>query len=424
VRVLVVNQYFPPDATNTAYLLGELAEDLARRHETWVLAGTPSYSPEASTFRPAGVHVVRASSTAFARASMIGRVTNYLSYLGSSLVCGTRLPRPDVVVAGTDPPLAGGLGWALASRYRTAFVQIYMDIYPDVAVALGRLNGRLAVDAWRRWNGFVRSKADRIVAIGRDMVEKLLEEGVPQAKIALIPNWADEPAASSEQARVTRGKMGWDGRFIVMHAGNAGLAQGLEVLVHAASELRDRDDIGFVLVGDGAARQRLQQLARRLDVTSIDFLPHCSKAEAEAFIGAADVHLISLAPGLKGCVVPSKVYGILAAAKPFIAAVEEGSEIARLVEEDGCGIRVDPGDGRTLARVVAHLAGRPDTSMGPKGRMLFERHYRRASATAAYMDLLETVGNSRSQGQPPERERQTPGGPAAGDRRRSTALKG
>ncbi|HEV8421416.1 MAG TPA: glycosyltransferase WbuB, partial [Actinomycetota bacterium] len=117
MRILFVNQYFPPDATNTAYLLGELCEDLARNHDVWVLAGRPSYSPEASTYRPRGVHVRHAWSTTFGRAGMAGRMLNYGSYLASALLSALRVPRPDVVVALTDPPVIGAIGLMAARRH-------------------------------------------------------------------------------------------------------------------------------------------------------------------------------------------------------------------------------------------------------------------------------------------------------------------
>src|SRR6266508_5233133 len=223
MRILFVNQYFPPDATNTAYLLGELCEDLGRTHEVWVLAGRPSYSPEASTYRPEGVHVRHAWSTAFGRAGMAGRMLNYGSYLISALLSALRVPRPDVVVALTDPPVIGVVGLMAARRHGVPFVQVYMDIYPDVGIALGRVDRPILVRLWWRLNGSIRSRAARVVAIGRDMVEKLETDGVERAKIVFLPNWADAVDTDSRDARRrARTAMGWNDRFVVMHAGNVG----------------------------------------------------------------------------------------------------------------------------------------------------------------------------------------------------------
>jgi colanic acid biosynthesis glycosyl transferase WcaI len=396
MRILFVNQYFPPDATNTAYLLGELSEDLARHHEVWVLAGRPSYNPEASTFRPTGVHLRHAWSTSFSRAGMAGRLVNYGSYLGSAALSALRLPRPDVVVALTDPPVIGAVGLMAARRHRVPFVQVYMDIYPDVGIALGRVDRPLLVRLWRSLNRSIRSRAARVVAIGRDMVEKLEAEGVERSKIALLPNWADESAADTSDALRARAARGWDDRFVVMHAGNVGLAQNLGLVVAAAERLRDRPDIQIVLLGDGAARSGLEEDARARGLSNVSFLPHVPRDEAQALIAAADLHLVSLAPGLRGCVVPSKVYGILAAAKPFVAAVERGSELDLLIEEHRCGARVDPGDDEALARMILTLRDHPDPQMGRRGRSGFEASYRRQTATSAYRTMLQEVASGRS----------------------------
>src|SRR5919198_6481114 len=204
MRILFVNQYFPPDTTNTAYLLGELCEDLARDHEVWVVAGRPSYNPEASRYRPRGIRIRRAWSTAFSRAGMGGRLLNYASYLVSSLLAALRVPRPDVVVALTDPPVIGAIALAVARRHRIPFVQVYMDIYPDVGMALGRMDHPLVVRAWRRFNRVIRSRAACVVAIGRDIIEKLEREGVDPMKAAFIPNWDEGSHVDARAARRTR----------------------------------------------------------------------------------------------------------------------------------------------------------------------------------------------------------------------------
>jgi colanic acid biosynthesis glycosyl transferase WcaI len=392
MRILFVNQYFPPDSTNTAYLLGELCEDLGRDHEVWVLAGRPSYTPEASTYRPKGVHVRHARSTAFGRAGMGARLLNYGSYLVSALLSALRVPRPDIVVALTDPPVIGAVGLMAARRHGVPFIQVYMDIYPDVAVALGRVDHPVLVRLWRRLNRSIRSRAARVVAIGRDMVEKLETDGVEQAKIVFVPNWADDiDIASRDARRRARTEIGWDGRFVVMHAGNVGLAQNLGGLIRAADLLQDRPDILVVVLGEGAARGRLEDEASARGLSNVAFMPHVPKEKAQRLISAADLHVVSLAPGLRGCVVPSKIYGILAAGRPFVAAVESDSEIDRLIQEHRCGVRVDPGDGEGLARTIRAMREHPDRQMGRRGRRAFEAKYRRETATSSYRILLEDV---------------------------------
>jgi colanic acid biosynthesis glycosyl transferase WcaI len=393
MRVLFVNQYYPPDASATAYLLGELAEDIARQHEVWVVAGRPSYNPEGSSFSPSGVHAVRSWSTTFARAGMIGRLCNYATYVLSSAFESLRVPRPDVVVAMTDPPVVGLVGLLAARRHRAPFVYVCQDVFPDVGIALKRMDAPIVVWAWRRLNGLLRRGATRVVALGRDMAEVLRSEGIPQERIVVLPNWASGARPDDGAIAEARSSAGWDGRFVVMHGGNIGLAQRLEVLVEAANLLRDRDDIRLVLLGDGAARRGLQDEVERFSLSNIEFLPYRPKADAQALLAAADLHVISLALGLLGCVVPSKLYGILALGRPFVAAVEEGSEIDRVCEETGAGIRSDPGDAKGMAIAICEFADgiQDGPDAGARGRAEFVAKYERSVATAGYLRLLESL---------------------------------
>ena len=398
MRILFLNQYFPPDVSATAYLLGELAEDLARHHEVWVVAGRPSYDPEVSTFRPQDVRIERPWSTRFAREGMAGRFANYGSFLFTSLFRAMRAPRPDVVVAMTDPPVIGLIGLLVSRRFRCPFVYICEDIFPDVGVALKRVDNPLAVWLWRRLNWLVRREADRIVAIGRDMREKLIAERVPPDKVVFIPNWANDGRVDETVRAETRRSMSWEGKFVVMHGGNVGLAQNLGVVIGAADLLQTRPAIQFVILGDGAARRRLQHEAERRALANVSFVSYRSKKEAQALLAAADLHTVTLAAGLWGCVVPSKIYGVMALGVPFVAALEKGSEVDRIIEETGAGVRVEPTDTRGLAQTIGEFVdGTRDVRLaGSRGRAEFEAKYTRQIVTERYRQLLEVASEAQT----------------------------
>ncbi len=396
MRVLLVNQYFPPDATNTAYLLAELAEDLDAAHDVRVLAGRPSYNAEAGEPPPAGVRVIRVRSTGFPRTTLAGRATNYLSFLCSALVRGMREDPPDVVISFSDPPIIGFIGALIAVRRRCRLVQVYMDIYPDVAERLGMIRSPRLAQAWRAANRWLRDRADRVVAIGDDMAGKLVAEGVAAGKIVTNPNWSGDAPPPGDVDAIRRAQ-GWEGRFVVMHAGNVGLAQGLDAVIDAAARLRDLDDVRVVFLGDGAARGRLEARVHEMGLGNVEFLPHVPKGEAFATMAAADLHLVSLVPGLKGCVVPSKTYGILAMGKPIVAAVDEGSEVDLVLRAARCGVRVEPEDAAALAAAIRELAQDPDLeAMGRRGRELFLAEYTRSRGTARYLDMLAELDPRRT----------------------------
>lgn len=391
MRILLINQYFPPDASNSAYILGELAEDLARHHEVQVLAGRPSYSAGSTTFRPERVEVVRVRSTTFDRASIVGRLVNYATFTAASALRSCRLQRPDLVVAMTDPPVVGLVGLLAARRYGCPLVQISHDVYPDIAIALGRLHSTVLVRGWRGLNAVVRSGAASIIVVGRDMSERLVAEGVDPMKIEVVPTWASAQPVDAGVRTEARRAMGWNDVFVVMHAGNAGLAQNLGVVLDAANALRDEKAILLVVLGDGAAKAGLEARAARERLQNVIFLAHRPKDEAQLLMHAADLHVVSLVPGLWGCAAPSKTYGIMAAARPFVAAVDDGSEPARIVSDFDCGEHVPAGDGPALAAAILRMRASELDEAGQRALHAFREHYTRERATEATRAHLEAV---------------------------------
>ena len=400
MRILILNQYFHPDTAATAQLLTELCEDLATQHEVHVVTGRPSYNPSERTASRgmisreshAGVRVSRVWSTAFDRSSMAGRLVNYGTYLGCSLVGALSVARPDVVIALTDPPPVGVIGLVVARIRGVPFVLVTQDIFPDVAIQLGRLTNSNLAAAIRLMSDRLFRSARTVISIGRDMERRLIELGVPPHKIVTIQGWAD-PSVVRPLTEPSRFRRDWglEGRFVVMHSGNVGLSQGLDTLINAAELLLAESDVVFLVVGEGASRADLQREAARRGLHNVLFMSHQPKALLSQSLGAADVHLVSLRRGLAGYIVPSKVYGILAAGKPFIAAVEDGSEPALLIEEWACGLRVEPGDPRALADAVLQMRQAPLEEMGMRARSAAEERYNRHRATSAYLRVLEEL---------------------------------
>ena len=356
-----------------------------------IIAGRPSYDvSEAAPGRgQAGVRRVR--SLAFARTSLLGRVLNYASYLVLSFVAAVRSGRPDVVIAQTDPPVIGLVAALVAARFRCRFVFVCHDVHPDIGVATGIIASRPLIAVWRAVNHFIRRRADRIVVVGRDMAEKLEREGVPRDKLVYVPMWAsgDQPAAAVS-ARL-RAELGWTDRFVVMHAGNIGLAQDVGTLAATAERLGQDRDILMVMLGDGAARPELEREVARRGLRNLEILPYRPRTQAHALMAAADVHVVSLKPGLWGCAAPSKTYAIMAAARPFVAAVDPGSEPARIVAEHGCGTVVPAGDAEALAAALLAMKSAPLEQMGANARRGFDAQFTAPSCIARLRAVVEAA---------------------------------
>jgi glycosyltransferase involved in cell wall biosynthesis len=206
----------------------------------------------------------------------------------------------------------------------------------------------------------------------------------------VIHNWADCRAiapVSKDNAFTREHRLG--DRFVLMHSGNVGLSQNLDVLVDAAALLGSTERLVIAIVGDGARRASLEDRVRARGVTNVRFFPYQSKEQLRESFGAADAFLVSLKPGLEGFIVPSKLYGILAAGRPYIAATDPSAEPAVLAQAQGCGLWANPGDPRALAAAVAWLHDNPSATaaMGVRSRAAAFQFDRRA-AVGAYVDLF------------------------------------
>jgi putative colanic acid biosynthesis glycosyltransferase WcaI len=393
-RLLVLNEYYWPGVEATGRLLAELCEALATEFDVTVVTGRPADVSTARRESRNGVEIVRVPSTSFARRRLSLRALNYVTYVTAALAAGLVARPPDVVLCMTDPPFLGAVARLVARRFRAPMVVVAQDVYPEIAVALGRLGNPAVVGLLRALvNSYLR-RADRVVAIGETMRRRLEEKGVDHERLDVIPNWVDTKKVvprprDNEWAR----EHGLVGRFVVMHSGNIGYAQNLDALVRAATLLQDLDDLVVLIVGNGARRAELADLAERLKATPVRFLPHQPRVVLSESLSSADVHVIGLAEGLAGYVVPSRLYGPLAVARPVIVAAEPQSETAQLVGAVGCGLVLPPGRPELLAAAIrrAHDGEVDLEDMGRRGRAYVEAEGDRRIAVSRYRSLLLDV---------------------------------
>ena len=376
MHVCFFNRSYWPDLGATGQLLTELAEDLVGVHgwDVTVVTGYPLRSDarlQASEWRN-GVHIIRGAGSTLDPRKFTGRATNYVTYFASALLKGRRLRRPEVVVALTDPPIIGLAALAASARAHAPFVFLCEDIFPEVATLVEDFHSGLVNDGLTQVNRFLVRRAARIIALGDTMKRRLVEgKGADPSKVTVIHNWTDCRAVTpGPRDNPFAREHGLVDKFVALHAGNIGLSQNLEIILHAAEQLRDRQDIVFALVGDGSKKRDLQELATRRDLRNVRFFPFQAREAMDQSYATADVSLISLRSGLSGVIVPSKIYSVLASGRACIAAVEADCEVAQIVQEAACGFVVGPGDASALRARVVDMASDPDraSEMGRRAR--------------------------------------------------------
>lgn len=393
-RILVLNQYYRPGVEATANLLADLCEELAGDFDVTVVTGKVHGSTVPGSEVLDGVRVFRARSTAFDRTRLSHRAVNYLTYLVDSLMRALALEKPDIVMCMTDPPIVGDLGVIVARRFQVPLLVISEDVFPEIATELGRLTNPFLVQVLKSLVGYYLRRANHVVAIGERMRERLIAKGVSPDRVSVIPNWVDTTAVRpmSRDNPWTR-EQDLVEKFVVMHSGNVGHAQNLDNLVRATTYMRDLDDLVVTIIGAGARHVEISELADRLDADKVRFMPYQPREALPQSLGSASIHYVGLAKGLSGFVVPSRLYGILAAGRPVIVAADPDSETAQLVAEVGCGVVLAPDRPDLLAGAIrdAH-DGRLDLEeMGRAGRVYVEREADRSVALARYRSLVDRL---------------------------------
>ena len=392
----MLNQYYWPGVEATAHLLSELCEALADEFDVTVVTGTVPGDERTGHAERNGVEIVRVGSTAYDRSKLSLRAVNYLTYLGLSFVEGLRAPKPDVVLCMTDPPVIANVALVLAKRFGVPLVVVTQDVFPEVAVALKRLDNQALVTALRLATRIYLERADRVVAIGETMQERLATKGADPQRVVVIPNWVDaEDLGPRPRDNAWAREHGLADRFVVMHSGNIGHAQDRDSLIRAATFLRDLDDLRIVLIGGGARREELKELARVLEVDHVVFMGYQPRDVLADSLSSADVHVVGLARGLAGYVVPSRLYGVMAVGRPVIAAAEDSSETAKVVRKADAGLVVPPGRPELLAQAIRRAYdGELDlAAMGEQARAFVAAEGDSRVAIGRYRSLLrELVG--------------------------------
>jgi glycosyltransferase involved in cell wall biosynthesis len=270
----------------------------------------------------------------------------------------------------------------------------FKDLFPEVAALLPDFHSDTINGALQRVNRFLVRRAAMNLALGETMRQRLIEDkGAPPERTAIIADWADTTAITPGPRRnAFSAAHGLDDAFVVMHSGNLGLAQSLETIVEAAARLRDVPDVRFVFQGEGVKKDDLQRQARALGLTNVVFLPFQPKEGLSESFASADLFVVSLQAGLAGYIVPSKLYGILAAGRPYVAAVEPACEVATLTIRHECGAIAVPGDAASLAEQIRGFhADRARTDRCGRHARALSASFDRRHQVAAYLRVFQAV---------------------------------
>lgn len=396
MRILLLNLYYPPDTSATAKIAATVVEALSARHDVTVLCGRPSYDPWErrpwrlwQTEQAGRARILRVGSTDYPRFAMKRRVLNYLSYVALAIPRAIFLPC-DVVLAMTDPPFEGIVGAIIALLKGKPYVYNIRDMYPDMAVGGAIVEPGLLARVWERLHRWALRRATRVIVLGQDMRARITSKGVDPAGIEIardgvdiLPPDAPEPVLDGEVIRSIRG----DFKFVLLHAGNLGFYGAWETLVTAVRNLGP-DGVGLVFVGEGAQRTHVENISR--EAKNVRFLPFFPASKIPSVLAAPDAHVITVKRGLEGVVVPSKMYGILAAGKPILAVAPEETDAASLGAKFGFAVSADPDKPENVAAAIRLLVMDPKKlqNMGRAARAVAPE-YDRVKELQKFVKIIE-----------------------------------
>lgn len=426
MRLLVICPHFEPDVAPTGVVMTTIASELAAAgHELHIVTSLPWYQHHRIEPEWRG-RLLQRSDTDWGRITRVHpfptdkraigmRALAFAGFSALATVAAIISRRRCDAVLAMSPPLTLGLaGWLVARLRRVPFVFNIQDVFPDVAIEVGALSNPRLIGLARRLERFVYRRADTITVLSDDLrrnVEAKLAAGSSRAspagsatsrkvrKVQVIPNFV-ELSRILPQDRDTRYRreFGLGDRTVVMYAGNVGFSQPLELMLAAARELRRRHDIVFVINGNGSARAGLEAAAADLDnLLFVDFQPAQRLPDV---LASADIAVIVLRRGLAGASVPSKLYSTLASARPVVAAVDPGSEVARVLGASESGLVVAPDDPEAFSLAIADLSDDMErrAEMGRAGRDFIESWSTPAEVAAAYVALFADLIQARADG--------------------------
>ncbi|MFS0620658.1 glycosyltransferase family 4 protein [Priestia megaterium] len=408
-KLLIYAHYYVPDVASTGQILRELAEGMIDEFDITIVCVVPSYTGKVTDEYKKkmfykeeinGVKVVRIRVPEFSKSNKLSRIKNILSYFIGAMVATFKVGKMDYVYSISQPPILGGLlgVWGKWMK-RAKYIYNIQDFNPEQTMAVGYSKNKLILKAMMWFDKFSCRQADKVIVVGRDMVETLKGrfKGRKVPNHTFINNWIDEKeiyplSADHEKVVAFKEKYGLQDKFIIMYSGNLGLYYDLENLMNVIEKFKNREDVVFAFVGEGTIREKLVQYKEKNNLQNVTFIPYQNKSDLIYSLNAGDVHWCLNAKGIKGVSVPSKLYGIIAAGKPILGVLDKGSEARLIIEETQCGYVTEPSNYEGIELVIEKILvdKKSDlfTLMSKNGRVYLEGNLTKDVSIKKYINEI------------------------------------
>jgi glycosyltransferase involved in cell wall biosynthesis len=385
-RILFLNQVAGP-------LFRELAEDVAI-----ACGGAELFSGHMDDIaREMSPELKVVPGPDYNRRNLWTRAWSWSRFFFSALRRAFKSPPDRLLFIVSNPPFLPLVGWLASVIRGQRYCILVYDVYPAVLVQLGKISSRGPVaKLWRVFNRFIWARAEIVFTIGEHMAENMRMEApkMDPSRVQVVPIWVDvdfiKPIQQSKNPFLI--SLGWEKRKIVLYSGNLGNTHNLDGLLKAAQQLKDREDIGFLIIGSGALWDKLETEINSLEIQNVKLLPFQPEYMLPQTLPAGDISIVSMEAAIAGFMIPSKTFYYMAAGSALIALVPPRCEVADVVETGGCGVRLDPDNADEIANAIVALVDDSTRLSGykTKARELAETHYSRMN-TIHYIEVLKGI---------------------------------
>ena len=418
MKILKMSAYFEPEQVSSSHLTKDLTAAYIKAGftiENYVPTPTRGVSGEVrAKYKKIKYEELENGHVIVHRFSLFREGHNAIQRALRYVLCnliqywkGIHAKNIDVILAGSTPPtqglLCGLVKKGLARKYgrNVPFVFNLQDIFPDSLVnAKMTTKGSLIWKIGRKIENFAYRSADKIIVISEDFKRNIMEKGVPEEKIVIVPNWVDTDQVyhidRKDNVLFDRYNLDRD-KYYICYSGNVGHSQNLELLLNAAKAVqKELPDVRFVIIGEGAAKEDLAGMIAAEGLTNVILLPFQPYEEIAHVFSLGDADLIISKPGIGGSSVPSKTWSIMAAERPILASFDEDSALAKLIQAQDCGIVANAGELDSLVAAIRQLYNDKDfgVALGRRGRIYVTENLSKEKCTGMYVDTIKNTVNN------------------------------
>lgn len=412
MKVLMLQGYYEPERVSGMYLITNLVEDLnLQDHEVDIVTPRPvrgiskeiqlKYKNIKKEVKSNGMLRIHRYKLPEENKNTVVRAIRYFSGGILHIIKSLNI-QSDVIVVNSTPPTNGLIAIILKKIKKIPVVYILQDVFPDSMVtAKMTKEGSLIWKIGRMLENFTYKNVDKIIVISEDFKSNLLKKGVTKEKISVVSNWVEEskiiPIQRDENVLIKELNLDKD-KFYVVYAGNLGNAQNIEVILLAAKQTEEYNDIQYIIFGDGVHKDKYKQMAIDLNLKNVNFQPLQPYDKVSHVYSLGDLSIVSCKEGFGTSAMPSKTWSIMSTETAVVASFDEGTELEEIIENNNIGIFTNANDTDGLKNAIVKLYSNRNlcNEMGKNGREYIIKNLSRKSQTKKYIEIISNLGGKKN----------------------------